>query len=138
MQKLILDTNVLVSSLIQKSFPYRIVNEFFVEGKIELCISEALLTEYYEVLHRPKFEKYPDFTARAEILLTDIKEYATMYSPQITLNLLSDEDDNMILELADVCLADYIVTGNTNDFNISFYKNTQIVTPREFWLLCQP
>jgi len=108
MQKLILDTNVLVSSLIQKSFPY---------------------------LRRPKFATYPDFVARAEILLTDIEDKAIMYLPQITLDLLPDKDDDMILELADVCLADYIVTGNTNDFTISAYKNTQIVTPREFWLI---
>jgi len=135
MQKLILDTNVLVSSLIQKSFPYKIVNELFVENKIELCVSENLMTEYYEVLRRPKFAKYPDFVASAEILLADIEAKATTYSPKIKLNLLSDKDDNMILELADVCSADYIVTGNTSDFTISAYKNTQIVTPREFWLI---
>ncbi|MCL2327485.1 MAG: putative toxin-antitoxin system toxin component, PIN family [Bacteroidetes bacterium] len=136
MQKLILDTNVLVSALIQKSFPYNIVNELFVEGKITLCISEKLMSEYYEVLRRPKFAKYFDFVAKAEILLSDIEEKAVMYSPQITLDLLTDKDDNMILELADVCLADYIVTGNTNDFTMQSYKKTQIVTPREFWLLC--
>ena len=137
MQKLILDTNVLVSSLIQKNFPYKIVNELFIEGRVEICVSEALMVEYYEVLRRPKFASYPDFVLRAEILLADIEAKATMYVPQITLNLLSDKDDNMILELADVCSADYIITGNTTDFVIPTYKNTQIVTPREFWIIYQ-
>ena len=56
MQKIILDTNVLVSSLIQRSYPYLIVNEIFTETKIELCVSDNLLHEYYEVLNRRKFQ----------------------------------------------------------------------------------
>jgi hypothetical protein len=39
----------------------------------------------------------------------------------------------MILELADECNADFIITGNSNDFAFSQYKNTQIVSPKEFW-----
>ena len=55
MQKVVIDTNVIVSSLIQKSFPYKIINELFIEDKIILCVSEFLMMEYYDVLRRPKF-----------------------------------------------------------------------------------
>jgi len=137
MQKVVIDTNVIISSLIQKSFPYKIVNELFIEGKITLCISETLMTEYYEVLRRPKFASYHDFVAKAESLLADIEARAVMYFPQVSIDLLSDKDDNMILELADACSADYIITGNTTDFTIPTYKQTQIVTPKEYWLLSQ-
>ena len=137
MQKVIIDTNVIVSSLIQKSFPYKIVHELFVENKIILCVSEALMMEYYHVLRRPKFAVYYDFMARAEALLTDIGAKSTMYIPVISLNMISDKDDNKILELADVCEADYIITGNTNDFTFPSYKSTQIVNPRNYWLICQ-
>ena len=134
MQKVIIDTNVIVSALIQKSFPYKIINDFFIEGKINLCVSEELMKEYYDVLRRPKFATYSDFTARAETVLAEIETKATMYVPQTSLDLLSDKDDNKILELADVCKADFIITGNTNDFTFPAYKNTQIVTPKDFWL----
>ena len=137
MQKVIIDTNVLVSSLMQKSFPYKIVHELFIEGKIVLCVSEALMTEYYHVLRRPKFAVYDDFVARAETLLADIEAKSDMYIPVISLNMISDKDDNKILELADVCEADYIITGNTNDFTFPTYKNTQILTPKNYWLFCQ-
>ena len=137
MQRVVVDTNVIVSSLIQRSYPYKIMYELFIEEKIRLCVSEALMKEYYDVLQRPKFAAYPDFAARAEALLADVEARATVYLPQISLNLiLSDSDDNKILELADVCAADYIITGNTNDFTFPYYKNTQIVTPKEYWLLC--
>lgn len=38
----------------------------------------------------------------------------------------------MILELADKCLADFIITGNTTDFTFPTYKNTKIVSPKEY------
>lgn len=38
-----------------------------------------------------------------------------------------------ILELADECSADFIITGNTNDFTFSAYKQTKIVSPKGYW-----
>ncbi|GHV51765.1 PIN domain-containing protein [Bacteroidia bacterium] len=137
MQKIIVDTNVIVSSLIQRSYPYRIINELFIEGRMALCLSEQLMAEYCEVLRRPKFAGFPGFAARAEAILADIEEKATMYIPSIKLDLISDEDDNMILELADESSADFIITGNTTDFTFPRYKNTRIVTPKEYWTIHQ-
>jgi hypothetical protein len=44
----------------------------------------------------------------------------------------------MILELADECVADFVITGNTNDFTFPEYKQTKIVSPKEYWELHQP
>jgi hypothetical protein len=133
MQKVVIDTNVIVSSLIQRNYPYFIISELFIESKFQLCISEELMTEYYEVLKRPKFAKFQDFFTRAEALLADIETKATKFQPTITLQLISDIDDNMILELADECGADFIITGNTTDFTFATYKQTKIVTPKDYW-----
>ena len=91
MQNIIIDTNVLVSALIQKNYPYHIMHDLFIEHK------------------------------------------STRYSPRITLDLISDRDDNKILELADECSADFVITGNTTDFIFPRYKQTMIVTPKEYW-----
>jgi len=138
MQKVVIDTNVIVSSLIQRSFPFKIINDLFIEDKIILCVSEALMMEYYDVLRRPKFAAYYDFVARAESLLADIEIKAFMYQPLISLDIISDKNDNKILELADVSGADYIITGNTNDFTFPTYKNTKIISPKNYWLLFEP
>jgi uncharacterized protein len=129
-QKIVIDTNVIVSSLIQKNYPYLIIHEFLIENTFQLCISEQLMAEYYEVLSRPKFSKFHDFFARAESLLVDIESKAIKFSPSIKLDLISDRDDNMILELADECEADFVITGNTNDFIFTTYKKTKIVSPK--------
>ena len=133
MQKIVIDTNVIVSSLIQRSYPYKIIYELFIDDRFVLCISEELMLEYYDVLSRPKFARFPDFFAKAEGLLADIETKAKKFVPSMKIDLISDKDDNMILELADECAADFIITGNTNDFTFSEYKQTKIVTPKHYW-----
>ncbi len=133
MQKIVIDTNVIVSALIQKNYPFLIIDELFFENKIRLCISEELMQEYFEVLSRPKFSKYPDFVSNAQNILAEIGYRAEIYKPKIKLNIISDQDDNMILELADESKADFIITGNTKDFTLTKYKKTKIVTPKEYW-----
>ena len=138
MQKIIIDTNVIVSSLIQRNYPHRIVFDLFIEEKIILCISPLLVAEYYDVLERPKFAHFPEFALKAREVLANIEKKATSYHPSITLNLISDKNDNKILELADECEADFIITGNTNDFTFPNYKKTIIVTPKDYWEKYQP
>ncbi len=138
MQRIVIDTNVIVSSLIQRGYPNFIINDLFIEQKFQLCISDELMAEYYEVLTRPKFSKFPDFFIRAEALLVEIEGKAARHIPNIKLDLISDDDDNMILELADECLADFVITGNTTDFTFPAYKQTKIVTPKEYWDNYQP
>jgi len=45
MQRIVIDTNVIVSSLIQRGHPNLIINDLFIEQKFQLCVSEELLAE---------------------------------------------------------------------------------------------
>jgi uncharacterized protein len=133
MQKIVIDTNVFVSALIQRSYPYFIVRELFSNNDIELCVSDELFEEYYDVLNREKFSKYQDFSAKAQTLLADIQKRAIKYFPAGKLKIINDIDDNKLLELAETSNANFLITGNTNDFTMKEYKETKIVTPKEFW-----
>ncbi|GAB3337039.1 hypothetical protein GCM10027299_47700 [Larkinella ripae] len=133
--RLILDTNVFVSALIQRSYPYFIVDRLFTDRRLQLCISGKLFAEYLGVLNREKFARIPDFHARAQILLVDIESYSLSFEPTKTIDLIHDEADNRLLELAETCLADYLVTGNINDFTMTDYKGTKIVSPKDFFEL---
>jgi predicted nucleic acid-binding protein len=59
------------------------------------------------------------------------------FIPVKKLNIISDIKDNVLLELADICSADFLITGNTNDFTFSQYKKTRMVRPKEYWDNCQ-
>jgi predicted nucleic acid-binding protein len=56
-----------------------------------------------------------------------------MFDPSVKIDLISDKDDNMLLELSVECEANFLITGNTNDFTFSQYNTTRIVSPREYW-----
>jgi len=108
--RFILDTNVLVSALIQRNYPYLIVDRVLVDGSLQLCISKQLFTEYLDVLNRDKFSRFADFHARAQTLLADIESRALKFTPTSIVDIISDHADNRLLELAEACQADYIVT----------------------------
>ena len=133
MQKIIIDTNVFVSALIQRNYPFYIVDSIFSTKEIQLCISDKLFEEYYDVLNRKKFSKFPEFIALAHALLTEIEKRAIIYYPTIKLEIIRDLDDNKLLELAETCEADFLITGNTNDFTFHSYKTTKIVSPKDYW-----
>ncbi len=133
MQKLILDTNVIVSALISKSIPSKILYELILQRKVELCLSQEVFAEYVEVLNRDKFSKFVDFKAKAEVVLSKLNEISTLYRTDRKVDILTDTSDNKFLELAAVSAADYLTTGNTLDFTIKEFEYTKILTPREYW-----
>lgn len=131
--KIILDTNVLVSALIKNdSPPYHILYDFVFTDKDLLCISSSIMNEYYAVLNRKKFSRYSEFSENAKYVLSRIEELALEYLPEKKHNIIKDASDNIFIDLAIEANADYIITGNINDFTMSEYKNTRIVTPAEY------
>lgn len=58
---------------------------------------------------------------------------ARKFHPKTKFKILSDKSDNKLLELVSTCGADFLVTGNTNDFTMKKFKKTKIVTPKEYW-----
>jgi uncharacterized protein len=133
MLRVVIDTNVIVSALIQKSYPFLIIDDLFLNDLIEVCISEEVLEEYLAVLHRKKFLKYPEFVVKAESFLISLEYMAIKFQPKSQLTILKDSGDDKFLELSKECHADYLITGNTTDFTMKRFGKTKIVNPKEFW-----
>jgi len=53
-------------------------------------------------------------------------------------DIIADDNDNRVLELALFARPDFLITGNTNDFTMKAIGRTQIVTPREYCDLYWP
>lgn len=135
MQKVIIDTNVLISAFIQRNYPFFIVHHCVFESLIDVCISDALMAEYLQVLKRPKFYQYPDFLSKAELVLAHLEAKAIKFYPKAKVEVIADSPDNPLLELAIESKANFIITGNTNDFTLAEYHGTKIVSPRDCWEL---
>lgn len=91
------------------------------------------MEEYLEVIHRPKFSQYPDFVSKAEFVLVQIELKSTQFNPSQHIDLIADDADNRLLELAEESNADFLITGNTNDFIMTNFKGTKIVNPKDYW-----
>jgi len=134
MIKAVYDTNIIVSALISRGFPF-IALLLVLTGNIQLVVTESLFQEYEEVLRRPKFRNLrQDISA----VLSTIKRYATFVTPDDTIIKITDEPDNRVLECAVAGKVDYIVTGNTQDFSFEEFMGIKIVSPREFIHLIAP
>ena len=130
---MVLDTNVLVSALISTGLPNKVVFDCVIGRNIPICLSQAILDEYENVLMRPKFAKFSNFRTNAKRLLPKLVRVAEFYEPVIKLDFIKDESDNRFLELAVSAKANFIITGNTNDFTFPEYEGIQIVSPKFFY-----
>ena len=138
MQKVIIDTNVIVSALISYSYPAKILEKLVFGLKVTPCLTTEIFEEYLDVLRRDKFKKVPDFVNKAEVVLVKFREISSLYFTNTKIELLTDISDNKFLELAAVSSADFLITGNTMDFRLKEFEYTRIVTPREYWDFYRP
>jgi uncharacterized protein len=133
MQKLILDTNILVSAFISNSIPTKILYELVLLQKVKMCLSDVIFSEYVAVMNREKFVRYANFKTNVDIVLSKLREISIFYKTDRNVEVLTDTSDNKFLELAAVSSADYLITGNILDFQITEFEYTRILTPREYW-----
>ncbi len=54
--KVVIDTNILVSAILKGRLPRTVIQFVIESNKIEWIVSEAILTEYKDVISRPKFK----------------------------------------------------------------------------------
>ena len=130
MTRLVFDTNVLVSGMINAfGAPGRIV-DLVRERHIELVVDDRILAEYAEVLRRPKFRPYFSLQEVRDIVV--FLELNTHYVvPKLHVSDLPDPDDAPFLEVA-LAAAVPLVTGNRDDFPEERCRSVEVLTPAQF------
>ncbi|MGR3319404.1 MAG: putative toxin-antitoxin system toxin component, PIN family [Candidatus Anammoxibacter sp.] len=134
MKKIVVDTNVVVSSLLNEdSIPASIIH-LVLQGKVTLCLSNDIFSEYKGVLSRKKFSHLDQPSIKS--LLPQLKKKSLLVKPTFPIEIITnDPADNKFLECALVTKADFLVTGNSKHFPFKKFHNTRIVTPKEFLIL---
>jgi putative PIN family toxin of toxin-antitoxin system len=121
--RVVLDTNILVSALLNRHGNEALVLTATLGGKFDLVLSPAVLLEYELVLHRPKF----GFSqAEVRATLTALRRAGQLVRPTKAVTTSPDESDNRFLECAEAGQADCLVTGNIKHFPAKWGK-THIV-----------
>ena len=127
MIRVVIDTNILVSALLQpEGLPSAVLLLAF-SGQVRLCVSDAIFAEFDEVIRRPHFKRSPDVIEGA---LQSIRKLGLWVQPKIRVEACLDSDDNIFLECAQAAAADYLLTGNRRHFP-NRWKKTQVISARE-------
>src|SRR5271157_5266127 len=98
MIRIVLDTNILVSALLNpEGAPAQVFLLTILEPDIQLCVSGEIFAEYEEVLRRPRFRR-----SNSEIdgALRTIQEKGFWVRPTERVHACSDPDDDIFLECA--------------------------------------
>jgi putative PIN family toxin of toxin-antitoxin system len=131
--KIVLDTNVLVAGLLSPFGPCGDIVRMVSSGSLTLCVDARVLSEYYEVLERPKFRF--DHGKVAAVLDYIERNSRIVLSAPLPVSL-PDHDDEPFLEIAVSGGADYLVTGNAAHFPSQLCKGVRVITPADFLKRC--
>jgi predicted nucleic acid-binding protein len=96
---------------------------------IQLAYDFRLLSEYREVLSRPKFNLAKE---AVETFLAQVEEEGLLVSAKPLNYGLPDPDDEPFLEVALSARVAAIVTGNKRHFPKREYEGVKILSPQEF------
>jgi putative PIN family toxin of toxin-antitoxin system len=127
--KIVLDTNVLVSGLLTPFGPSGVIVRMLFSGELILHLDARILSEYRDVLNRPKFKFNKD---HIDLLLDFIKQCGQFISSSPLTNPLPDPDDEPFLEVAIAGNVKALITGNSVHYPNYFREGINIVSPAEF------
>jgi putative PIN family toxin of toxin-antitoxin system len=134
MERVVLDTNVLISAIISsKGSPAKIL-DLWREGAFDLVFSEETLQELINVLSRGKMLR---ITGINEDELNRLVSYLRNSSIVVDSSediaiAIEDPDDTKFISCAVQAGAKYIVSGDHHLLDVEKFEGTAIVTPAEF------
>ena len=128
--RVVLDTNILVSGLLTPLGRPAAILRAFGAGEFDLYLDGRILAEYVEVLPRRELRFEPvEVLALLKAVVTHGHQLSGIPSAEAQLD---DRKDQMFLDVALACHADYLVTGNLKHFPSDKTKGTTVVSPRQF------
>jgi putative PIN family toxin of toxin-antitoxin system len=133
MIRAVLDTNVLVSALINpRGTPAQIL-DLWRGDRFLVLTSEAMMAELEDVLARMRRKrKYRLTNSEVGKLLRMLRQFMISVAADAKEPVVRDPDDAKLLTCAASGRADYVVTGDADLLSLKEHEGVAIVTPAEF------
>jgi len=134
MERVVLDTNVLISAIISsKGSPAKIL-DLWRQGAFDLVFSEETLKELINVLSRPKLLRITGINEdELNRLLSYLRSSSIVVDSSEDISIaIEDPDDTKFISCALQAGAKYIVSGDHHLLDVEKFERTAIVTPAEF------
>ena len=106
------------------------INDAWKEGRFTLVVSEDIISEYLDVLSRPKLHLTADLVST---ILAHVQRKAETVTPTESIDAVAvDPSDNKFLETAAAAKVDCIVSGDNHLLNLRSFRGIPILTARDF------
>lgn len=134
--RVVLDTNVIVSSYLSRSSPPTRIRAHIRQGTIRPVVSRELLDEYNRALNYPRVSQLHGMTPeQVAAELGDLRQFAeSVLLDEIVQVIREDPTDDIVLATALCGAAAYIVTGDGHLLSRRQYEGIDIVSPAAFLL----
>ncbi len=127
--KIVVDTNVIVSGLLSPFGPASEILRMISSGALQLCYDARIISEYRNVLARPKFAFEPYYI---DCLLDQIKICGYAIAAKPLFKRLPDSDDEPFLEVSLAGKVKCLITGNIKHYPIDKRAGMLVLSPAEF------
>lgn len=128
MMRATFDTNILVSGVIRKGKPHKLLDHV-ADKRLELVISKEILDEFVDVIKREKLKLTKEQQNQFIEFITNLSSITETVSKFKIIK--EDPDDDKILDAAYDGKADYIVSGDSDLLNLKGFEGIKIVTASE-------
>ncbi len=130
--RVVLDTNVLISSLLVQTGPPGTIYRAWADGKFTLLSCPDQLLELRSTLRKPylaaRIRPY-----HAGRLVNDLKTLAEIIYKLPLVERSPDPEDDFLLALAESGKADYLVTGDKSGLlHLTRHKGARIISAHDF------
>ncbi len=125
--KIVLDTNVLINGFKDEYSYEKKIIDAVIRGEIEAFANKQTLQEnkllLNQLIESPEYHKQlNDFFAQVNYVVNRHK-----------IKIVSDPEDNKILESAVEAKADYLITSDNDLLSLINHQKIKIVNPNQFW-----
>jgi len=126
--RVVLDTNVFVSMTLGGHIGK--INDAWKADQFTLVVSDAILSEYLDVLSRPKLHLTAEVVS---VVIARVERKAEFVSPTESVQAVeADPSDNKFLEAALAGQAVCVVSGDSHLLQLKSFHGISIFTAREF------
>jgi putative PIN family toxin of toxin-antitoxin system len=127
--KVVIDTNIIVSAILKDRDPETVILFVTKHDDIEWVVSPEIMTEYQQVLSRPKFGLTSD-TLNAWFSL--LGRFTVSYPVDLAIDFPRDQKDAKFLSCAILTGADYFITGDRDFSQAQKLLSTTIISVSQF------
>lgn len=128
MKRIVLDTNIIVSSALGGAL--ELILDKWADDAFTVIVTSDILTEYFEVLNRPKFRLKQ---ATIDRIVRYCHQFAEFVAPEERIQFVeADPKDDKFLEAAVAGGAECIVSGDHHLLDLKAFRAIPILDAQEF------